>query len=533
MPRELLLSTNGSTVSTGLSEAPQVERRPLAIRAAPLVFLASLLLSLAGSWRPSLWTDEAATISAASRSWSELAAMAANVDAVHTAYYALMHVWLDVVPATEFLLRLPSAVATATSALVVYLLGLRLGGARLAVYSAFAFITLPRVTWMGIEGRPYAFSALAAAAATLALVNWSATSSSSRRRAHLLGYAGLVGAGVVLHIYVALLVVCHGITLLLSPRITWRARLSWLLAATIGVALAAPAVLVAVEQTGQLGSEQLRMFSWLRSVAINQWFLGETPTIGTEAGLQPDQELTWKLGAIVLAALSWTLIGWGCLRRGRLVSLLRLALPWLAVPTLLVGAYSLAIDNMYNPRYFTFGAPAIALLIGAGLQALRQRWLRATAMLTIALCAAPVYLSQRFPYAKSGADWAAVAAFVEQNAETGQAVYFSPRYPITGAVVGQTARGIQVAYPDSFVGLQDLTLIRTPEQDDNLTGSSRLLAAAIEDTRHISAVWVVRRNDYAYVAEDDGLLRAAGFAPAKRWMGPLTSAIEFARAQPG
>lgn len=58
------------------------------------------------------------------------------------------------------------------------------------------------------------------------------------------------------------------------------------------------------------------------------------------------------------------------------------------VPSLVVGSYSLLLDNMYNSRYFTYAAPAIALLIGAGVRAVSQRWLRASAVLAVALCSA-------------------------------------------------------------------------------------------------------------------------------------------------
>ena len=51
---------------------------------------------------PSLWFDEAATISAATRSVPELWQMVHNIDAVHGPYYLLMHGWYVVFPATEF-----------------------------------------------------------------------------------------------------------------------------------------------------------------------------------------------------------------------------------------------------------------------------------------------------------------------------------------------------------------------------------------------------------------------------------------------
>jgi mannosyltransferase len=141
----------------------------------------------------------------------------------------------------------------------------------------------------------------------------------------------------------------------------------------------------------------------------------------------------------------------------------------------------------------------------------------------------PVYVSQRTVYAKSSTDWSGVAGFVAANRGPRQAVYFAPRYPVTGPLVGQTARGVQTAYPDAFAGLRDLTLLRTPVQDADLSGTSLRLAEALPRLQGIDAVWVVRRNDYAYAGSDDKALVGEGFVPGRRWQGPLDSVIEFHR----
>ncbi|MBV8347438.1 MAG: hypothetical protein JOZ49_07875, partial [Mycolicibacterium sp.] len=69
----------------------------------------TVILSLAGASRPSLWFDEAATISAANnRSLGDMWQMLGNIDAVHGLYYLLMRGWFMVSPATEFWTRVPS-----------------------------------------------------------------------------------------------------------------------------------------------------------------------------------------------------------------------------------------------------------------------------------------------------------------------------------------------------------------------------------------------------------------------------------------
>ena len=66
-------------------------------RDALLVGAFGFLLTVAFSWVPSIWYDEAATITATTRSWPELWRMLGTVDAVHGLYYLLMHAWIDAV----------------------------------------------------------------------------------------------------------------------------------------------------------------------------------------------------------------------------------------------------------------------------------------------------------------------------------------------------------------------------------------------------------------------------------------------------
>jgi mannosyltransferase len=126
---------HNATAATAVerSPAPGVLRLPGLV---VIAFLVGALTSFAWSWIPSLWTDEAATISAASRPLDRLLAMAQTIDAVHATYYALMHLWLQVVPTEALWLRLPSAVVTGATTAGLLLVGRRLGGARTGVLAS-------------------------------------------------------------------------------------------------------------------------------------------------------------------------------------------------------------------------------------------------------------------------------------------------------------------------------------------------------------------------------------------------------------
>ena len=108
-------------MSISLQQRPPVlpVRRPAAKRRSfdPVVVAAVAVgISAAGAARPSLWFDEAATISASTRSAAQLWRMVGNIDAVHGLYYLLMHGWYAVFPATEFASRLSSALAVGLAA---------------------------------------------------------------------------------------------------------------------------------------------------------------------------------------------------------------------------------------------------------------------------------------------------------------------------------------------------------------------------------------------------------------------------------
>jgi mannosyltransferase len=87
----------------GALERVQPTRTPTAGGLDPVVVAVfAIVVSAAGAARPSLWFDEAATISAGTRSVPELWRLLGNIDAVHGLYYLLMHGWFAVFPATEF-----------------------------------------------------------------------------------------------------------------------------------------------------------------------------------------------------------------------------------------------------------------------------------------------------------------------------------------------------------------------------------------------------------------------------------------------
>lgn len=502
-------------------------------RDAVLIGLGATVLATLGSWHVALWSDEAATASAARRSWSELVDLLGNVDAVHGVYYALMHLWVGLAGDSAFALRLPSALAVGAAATGTYVLAGRLAGRRMALLAGALVMVLPRVTWAGIEARPFALALALAVWATVALhATWH-----DRRRWPALAYGALVAAGVAVNVYVGLVVGAHAVTAALV-RPEGRTLLRSGVAAITGVAAAAPLVLIASGQSDQLGDSTMDPVTLARNVVVNQWFLGETPTpvSGPASGAPPSGGLTaWQLAGPLLALVVLALAVWGAGlagRRGRLdpAPVTAWAAPWLVVPTLGTVGYALVSGSGYAPRYLTVAAPALALLAASGIAALRggRAWV---ALAVVVILAAPVYASQRRADAKNGSDWDVVAALVAERSDPGDGVHFPVRVEAVGAPE-RSLRAVALAYPAQFADLTDVTLVASPGASASLWGRSRPLADAAGTLARTETVWVVVRADLPAAAldADTTVLRESGFTSTVVHTTARTTILELRRS---
>lgn len=496
------------------------------------------LVTLIGSWNPSLWTDEAATISAAERDLPDLWRMLGSLDLVHGFYYLCIHAWVSMFGPSAFSLRLPSALATGVAAACVYWLGTRLGGRQLAVWAVVIFAVLPRVFWAGIEGRSYAMTAMFAAAATLALM----VALDRNSKVVWVAYSGLALAGILSNLFVGLLIAAHLVSMFWDRTITRVQRIRWAVAAGAACVISAPFLIAASRQAGQLGTRDFGLSDLAQNVAVNQWFLGDTPTTTTGVSRTTirlnDLASWWLPASLVVAAIGWLLMAYAVYRALRVTdpnddhrSAVAWLVPWIVIPTAVIGVYSVLATPMYSPRYLTFAAPAVALLMASGLLAIPQRRLRLTTIIVLVLAVVPIFVSQRQIYGKNSSDWISASQYVEDNARSGDGVYFAPRYDVPGETVGQTTRGILTAYPRAFDELLDVTLLQNPDAAGDLTGASRRLADSSPELSALSTLWVVRRLDYpeASARADDAFLLAAGFSRRADWAGPLDEVVRYDR----
>jgi mannosyltransferase len=479
------------------------------------------LLTLAWSWQPSLWFDEAATVSATMRSWSELVWMLEKIDAVHGLYYAGMHLWVDIVGYSPFTLRLPSAICVGIAAALIVLLVRSRASRRTAVLAGIAFCLLPRVTWMGTEGRSYALTAVLALAMTLVfLAAW--RRGTAPRRIRVLWwtlYGATVFLATVTFIYLAFLVGAHAVTALWM---LWRARrdpavlasmLGWLISAGTAAVSLVPFALSVVRQSGQVS--WIAPISWntWRQVFRTQWFYMNWPFAFAGWALL-------ILGVVALVLTFRRLRASSSPTSGldyRNPSLLAIALPWLVVPTLGVICVSALVSPLYSPRYLTFCAPAIAVLMGVGLDALRRRWLIVTALVALAALAAPQYIDQRQPEAKQNSSWSEVADLIAQQraahpGETAAIVYGPVRQHPSA-----TTRVIAYSYPDAFEGLIDVKLKTPAAQTGDLWETRYPLDEVTERFTGVDAVWLVTSDRQDWRPSVTAKLGDLGYTPVEEW----------------
>ncbi len=483
---------------------------------------------IAGGYRiagPSLWRDEAATISGSQRPLGAIMSLTLHQDAVHGAYYLLMHAVIAVAGTSETALRSPSLIAMCLAAGLTAALGRRLAQrsglpapALTGLLAGLLLAAVPLTTRYAQEARPYALATLFAVLATYLLVRASA----GVRWPWWAGYAAALTLTGLFNLFAVLLAVAHGLSLLAArsrsvpaqeqPEV--RTPLAdgtlrrWLVSCALTAVLLAPLAVLSVRQSAQL--------NWVTR-----------PDPSTVATLIRDfSGTTLLIPVIALLGLLGCVAGPG-VRRGAGITLTAVALPWLVLPPAVLLAISL-VHPVYVERYVVFCLPALSLLAAAGLvwltklagQAIEQRGragraARLLAVLPAVLLAAIVVAASigpqraiRLPSARAD-NLRAVAAVLAAHERPGDAILYLPR---DTALVG-------LAYPAPFDRLRDVGIGESPVASATLRGlpaAPRVVAARL---LAVSRVWAVQ---WAHPLPSPGpvrtgLLTAAGLRLVRRW----------------
>lgn len=443
-------------------------------------------------WVPGLWYDEVATLVAADRSWSSLSRMLTEVDAVHGAYYSLMHVWVDALGTSPLALRAPSVIAVAGTAAVLAAFSQAQWGQVAGIVAGLASVAIPRLHWMATESRSYA---LATFLTTLAVVLfWRALHRNGR--VWWRAYAVTLAISIWVFMYSILVIPALFLSARLSPRWEKDQRRPFWVSTAVAALAGSPVIFIAASQRGQL--------SWIEPLTISS--VWQQP-LGAFLGGKTDvaHAVLW-VAFLALCAVLW---GLTAMRRGsNEVGLYALVLGWLTIPVLLLLAMSFVIP-LWSPRYASISAPALALLVAGAVAALGGRAWHATltAFILVAL-AAQSWIGWRLPEAKGVT--LRVVELVERDRGPRDAIWFA-------RLEGGSARYFMYAYPEAFAGAVDISLDRPYEISGGLWETSRPLKELGETGLSVfdRVIGVTQESSLDH-SVDLEYLRTAGFAEVKR-----------------
>ncbi len=464
-------------------------RRYGALRLSPaldplIVGLLAAAISLGGAARPSFWYDEAATISAAyGRSLGQLWHMLGNVDAVHGLYYVLMHAWFQIFPPTEFWSRVPSGLAVGGAAAGVVVLAKQFSPRTTAVASGVFCAVLPRTTWAGIEARPYALSMMAAVWLTVLLVV------AVRRESAWpwLPYGIVLATSILLDMYVVLLLIAHAVFIFAFRR-PRKVFIDFAVTSVLTVFALAPFVVAVIGQVHQVKWIAPIGHRTIEDVAVQQYF-ERSPPFGVLSAL-----------LVVVAFVLWRFTSAQLVQAER--QLLALAIGWIAIPTAVIVGLSALLHPIYTPRYLSFTAPAMALVLGVCTGALAVKpWVTAAVVAVFAVAATPNYIrAQRNPYAKYGMDYSQVADLITAKASPGDCLLVNDTVTFMPAPM----RPLLAARPDAYRKLIDLTLWQRATARNDVFDTNLIPEVVAQPLSHCRVVWIITQADKSMPAHEQG-----------------------------
>jgi mannosyltransferase len=449
-----------------------------------IVGVLTAAVSLGGAARPSFWYDEAATISASySRSLGQLWQMLGNVDAVHGLYYLFMHGWFQIFPPTEFWSRAPSGLAAGGAAAGVVVLGKQFSSRTVALSAAVLCGILPRTTWAGIETRPFAMSMMAAVWVTVLLV----VAARRESRWVWLSYGIALALGILLEMYLVLVLLAH-VVYMCAFRRSRRVLIQFAITSVVTVCALTPFVIEVVGQVQQIKWIAPIGHRTIEDVVVQQYFERNPP---------------FALLSAILAAAAialWLFTSAKFAEGDR--QLLTLAGAWIVIPTAVVVIVSVLAHPVYTPRYLSFTAPAMALVLGVSIGAVAVRpWVGVALVSLFAIAAAPNYVrAQHDPYAKYGMDYSQVADLITAKAAPGDCLLVNDTVTFMPAPM----RPLLAARPDAYRKLIDLTLWQRATDRRDVFDTNLITEVVAKPLSRCGVVWIITQADKSMPAREQG-----------------------------
>ena len=316
------------------------------------------------------------------------------------AYYLIQRLATGLFGTSEAAMRLPSILAMVGVGFLLYRLGNRLGGRDVGLLAAILFVIREDMIFAAGDARPYALAILALVGATLALVRW--VEDGRHRDAAI--YVLLAATAMYIHYIAGLSLLAHFIYVL------WRRDRLSLMRFALG--------LLAV------GLLMLPALPHLRSLYLRRDSL-EVPFAVTLPGLFTVLVPALLVGTALLGfaiARFWdrpTIGATGFTGAWPLVS------AWWVLPALLLYMVStFSATTLFEPRFFFFSSPALALAGGLAISSIdppRSRRVVITVMVAISILG----LGSR---THSGDDWRSAAEVARSITEPDTVVLIRPAF---------------------------------------------------------------------------------------------------------
>ena len=411
--------------------APPLGRSPLVVVAVGVACAAGI--ALRAYTRSELWLDEALTVHLSEVPLGELSEVLRR-DGAPPLYYAVLHVWMELVGTGNQAVRLLSAAFGVATLPLVHRAGRRLGGPVVGIGALVLLATSPFAIRYGTEARMYSLVALLVAAGWLLVAN-----ALERPTAPWLAGIGLVsGALLLTHYWSFYLLACTVAALVLAA---WRRVLD---RGAVARTVAAIAVGSAV-----LFGPWVPAFLYQRAHTGTPWGTAPGPVevafttlVDLGGGPFPEgQALAGVLAALTLLALLGRAVD------GRRIELDLRTRPGVrgealvaATTLLLAVGVGTATSSAFASRYTSVAFPLIVLVAAYGLRSLADRRVVA-GVLAVASVLGVVGGVRNAAFRRTSAD-AVVAAILEHGGRPGDVVAYCP---------DQLGPDITRVLPDGFV----------------------------------------------------------------------------------
>jgi mannosyltransferase len=352
----------------------------------------------------SLWEDEFGTWWVVKDGLGDAVHRAVTFQGQSPLYYLIVWAARVVGGNSEVILRLPSLIAAALSAVVLYRLARLLISREAARFTVLAFVASQVVAFEASEARPYAIATLATIGATYALVRWL---DDGRRWAPALLYALLAVTVVWLHYLFSLVLVAHALYALVRLR---RGETEVTVRRLVAVAMIVTAGIIPLAI--QLAS------LWDRRSSLSIPSEGSVSAFAIVL-IPPVLVASVFLGSLLASTQDRVRIAPVPARSSTFV----LLAGWLLIPVVTLFLVSaLTPVTFLSPRYFASVGPAIALLAGWGIASLEPAAVRRIVAIVLAIVSVLAF-GGRLKY---GEDWQSAAAFERNHADPATIVLLHP-----------------------------------------------------------------------------------------------------------